>query len=123
MEATAGQGDGTRLERGIRMTLKSPVRRSVIRLLNGSPNPLSLEDLAAELLVPLDEIGPQLHVLNEYGLVERRTDRGQSETVLSSSWISAVPDHADLRRGLERMADDDAELLEARRQVAAQPAR
>lgn len=121
MEASARKHDETRLERGVRLTLGSPVRRSIVRLLNGSANPVSTEDLAAELMIPVEQLGPQLHVLREYSLLELRIDRGSDETALSSLWASAVRNDPVLCRGLEELADTDAELMEARRQVSTRP--
>jgi DNA-binding HxlR family transcriptional regulator len=96
-------------------TLEAEVRRSIMRVLNASEEPVSTVELAEELGCTRKTMVYQLGVLAEYRLVTKLPGKSEGGTQ-TFSWLSTAKTDHNVTGRLEAMADGDALELKTRKQ-------
>ena len=116
---SGGRGDlgGRRKPKNQMMALENELRRSAMRLLNASKDPISTNELAEELGVKPNSMGYQMSVLADYRLAERipgKPDHG----AVASYWSSMAKNDGRVNTRLRATADPDSVKLNKRKDEA-----
>lgn len=116
-----GSGGTRRRAKRRVMVLGCEVRRSALRLLNGSQHPVSTIDLAEELGCSQQTMSYQLSVLSDHRLISR--DGKPNGGSITYSWSSTSKTDRKILDVLDGHADEDAAELKARKERKREPTR